>query len=42
MILRFLEGAGAIVRESIESLGFATRAFFNLLRFRRVPSAAQA
>ena len=33
MILRFLESAGATVRESIESLGFATRAFFNLLRF---------
>jgi phospholipid/cholesterol/gamma-HCH transport system permease protein len=33
MILRFLEAAGATVREAIESLGAATRAFFILLRF---------
>ena len=33
MILNFLAKTGATVRESIESLGFATRAFFNLLRF---------
>jgi phospholipid/cholesterol/gamma-HCH transport system permease protein len=33
MILRVFESAGATVRESVESLGFATRAFFNLLRF---------
>ena len=33
MILRFLESAGATARESVESLGFATRAFFSLLRF---------
>src|SRR5690349_5996718 len=33
MIMRFLEATGATVREAIESLGAATRAFFILLRF---------
>jgi hypothetical protein len=32
-MIRFLEAAGRTAREGVEALGFATRAFFNLLRF---------
>ncbi|QNA87375.1 lipid asymmetry maintenance ABC transporter permease subunit MlaE [Massilia sp. Dwa41.01b] len=33
MIVRIMEASGRTAREAIESLGFATRAFFTLLRF---------
>ncbi|MEW6021925.1 MAG: lipid asymmetry maintenance ABC transporter permease subunit MlaE [Pseudomonadota bacterium] len=32
-MIGFLEAAGRTAREGVEALGFATRAFFNLLRF---------
>ena len=32
-MMRALEAAGRWTREGLESLGFATRAFFNLLRY---------